>query len=132
MRKRKLLLGAVVALVGAVAFALCAWPYRIARGNYDRIKQGMSAAEVEAILGPAPPVDFQDDGLSVDDFDAEAAQSFGQIPDLAGQSLHAHTWPGRAGYLMIVFDHGHVVYKEWAPRATLLQRLQSQWRRWFP
>jgi hypothetical protein len=53
MRRRKLL-GAVAGLAVLVAVGVFAlWPRteRVTRENFDRIKEGMSRAEVEAIHG---------------------------------------------------------------------------------
>ena len=66
MRRRKLLVVlAGLAVVGAAgAFVLWPWPSsRITLENCNRIREGMSRAEVEAILGPpgdhsSGPVDF--------------------------------------------------------------------------
>ena len=53
MRRRKLIaLAGLAVLVAAGAFVLWPRPDRITRANYDRIRMGMSRAEVEAILGP--------------------------------------------------------------------------------
>jgi hypothetical protein len=60
MRRRKLLPGAVAVLVTlAGVAALVLWPRadRVTRANFDRIRVGMSRAEVEAILGP--PGDYR-------------------------------------------------------------------------
>ena len=57
MRRRKLLIVLVLAgltVVVVMAGAVVLWPQppsRITRENFDRIKEGMSRAEVEAILG---------------------------------------------------------------------------------
>ena len=55
MLRRKLLVTLAVGLVALIGVAaLVAWPRaeRITPENFDRIKEGMSRAEVEAILGP--------------------------------------------------------------------------------
>src|ERR1700722_7606055 len=54
MRRRKVLVTLVgLAVVAVGAFVL--WPrkHRITRENYERIREGMSRAELEAILGPS-------------------------------------------------------------------------------
>jgi hypothetical protein len=54
---------AVVIAAGVVVL----WPRedRVTRGNFDRIRAGMSRAEVEAILGP--PGDYTTGPLSIED-----------------------------------------------------------------
>jgi hypothetical protein len=60
MRRRRIIGVAALALAGTAAFAL--WPRpveasRICRENFDRIEEGMTAADVVAILGP--PGDYK-------------------------------------------------------------------------
>jgi hypothetical protein len=60
MRRRKLrwvLAGLAVLLLAVGGFVLWPRPNRVARENFDRIREGMTRAEVEAILGP--PGDYQ-------------------------------------------------------------------------
>ena len=54
MRKQKLLGGLAVAAVLVVAGTFVAWPRqsRVTEENFNRIKEGMSRAEVYVILGP--------------------------------------------------------------------------------
>jgi hypothetical protein len=55
MRKRRRILFALLALVGAWA-AVAAWPdshRSISRAGFNRLREGMTTAEVESILGPS-------------------------------------------------------------------------------
>jgi hypothetical protein len=132
VRRRKLLLAALaVALVLTCFAAFVLWPWsRLTREKFDRIKQGMTAAEVEAILGP-PTDDWSKPGRPpADELDAEAAVEQDFVRGFAPQTFHR--WSGRSGILTVGFLHGKAVQKYWWPRATLFQRFQRQWRRWFP
>jgi hypothetical protein len=62
MRRRKLLVALVGLAVVVAAGAVVLWPQaappsRVTRENYDCIQEGMTRAEVEAILGP--PGDYR-------------------------------------------------------------------------
>jgi hypothetical protein len=155
MRRRTLLVVlvglAVVVAVGAVVL----WPQppsRITRENFARIKEGMSRAEVEAILGP--PGDYRTRlGESQMNFD----QSWN--PDLVDYGPAVATWQpatdldtGRRANFSGAFwisdsmridilsddESGRVYHPEaYARRSAgtldnLLWRLKRQWRRWFP
>jgi hypothetical protein len=65
MRRRKLLVALAWLAVVVAAGVVVLWPRenRITQENCDRIKEGMSQAEVEAILGPSG--DTQHDSLQL-------------------------------------------------------------------
>jgi hypothetical protein len=126
--KRKLLALAVTALVAALALVL--GPERVSRRGYDRIKAGMTPAEVEAILGP--PADISEwKGLTPEDFDGRGYvhETWG-LP--SGEPISRSFWQGRRGLLFVNFSRGRAVDKVWTPWATWPQRFWRQWERWFP
>lgn len=59
MRRRKLLAGLITATVVAGVATLALWPRPdpVTLANYDRVEEGMSPAEVTALLGP--PGDYR-------------------------------------------------------------------------
>jgi hypothetical protein len=130
--KRKLLALGVLALLGAAAFVLWPRPNRVTRENYDRIRKGMSRAEVEAILGP--PGDYStvdSEGLGVSDvgFDHSGSQDV----TVAWVSDGADVW-------VFLNPMGKVVGKQYiplravdrGPLGNLLWRAKRLWRKWIP
>jgi hypothetical protein len=121
----------LVGLVCAAALALLLWPERVSRKGYDRIKASMTPEEVLVILGRPAADDSELEGLTDEDFDASGAarESWERLP---GEMSSIFIWQSRRGLLAVWFSRDRGVSKEWAPRPTLYQRLQRQWRRWFP
>jgi hypothetical protein len=140
MRSRKLrwaLTAGLVALAGVAAFALWPRPNRVTRENCARIRQGMTRAEVDALLGP--PGDYRTGPV---DYDR------GLVPlKIAPITMPWETsddddrWAGDSAYLAVRFDpEGRV--GSWyvvptskaaqSPLGNLLWRLGRQWRRWSP
>jgi hypothetical protein len=135
---------AVVVAAGAVVL----WPRegRITQENYDRISEGMSCAEVEAILGP--PGDYRT-GLGETGF-AEpkvwspdrdiAPRPVSNWSTAPGQSPPWASWMSDSFVIWIgIDDSGSVGDKLGYPRRTtqgpldnLLWRAKRQWRCWFP
>jgi hypothetical protein len=149
----------LAALAGAAALAL--WPRadRVTRANFDRIRVGMSRAEVEAILGP--PGDYrtgrtkeESDPLDPPCFDIDetafnADAYYGLGPDGIWDQAF---WFGNEAYIIVVFKSGVVsesrdprrvgiggsksfvrtVKLEQGPLENLLWRAKRQWRKWFP
>jgi hypothetical protein len=115
-----------VALLTAGAFV--AWPRadRITPENCDRIGEGMTVAEVEAILGP--PGDYR------------SVPSFAPVFSVHYSETIQETWQGNEGCIQVDFLDGRVlpasyyagVRLEWGPLDVLLWRAERQWRRWFP
>jgi hypothetical protein len=143
MRRRTLLvvLAGLAVVVAAVAVVL--WPRppsRITRANYDRIRAGMTRAEVETILGP--PGDYRS---------APAAYSDGKMTDAdEGYLLEEGVddlvdWLGDGGQLTIKFAefdgtpsvvtgkaYWSTTPQRQSPLDNLLWRAKRQWHRWFP
>jgi hypothetical protein len=160
MRRRKLL-AAVVGLAVLVAVGVFAlWPQagRVTRENYQRIRIGMTLAEVETILGP--PGDYRS-GRGETDYGGDDGPAYWQVdPEpypkpLVWGNTHWSTkegdsWPSRKGrwgvwvsdsaiISVIVDDAEHVVEMYASNRRmtqsffdNLLWRAKRQWRRWFP
>jgi hypothetical protein len=132
MRRRKLLLvlaGLAVVFCAAGAFLLWVQPSSVTRENCDRIKAGMSRAEVEAILGP--PGDYT------------TGPRVQIIMESGGLEMHRpdRTWNGDEGVFSVWFDGERKVeftrFHEWtridqSPLESLLWRVKRQWRKWFP
>jgi hypothetical protein len=162
MRRRTLLVAlaglAVVVAAGTVALWPRAEPNRITQENCDRIKEGMSRAEVEAILGP--PGDYRT-GLGESRVGEVVYGNYGNVvwvPDAAtdpaptlwnwsrspvqwtGDPVLQAGWLGDSFWISIAIDEsGSVVNKLSCPRRTtrgqldnLFWRLKRQWHRWFP
>jgi hypothetical protein len=146
MRKRKLLLvlaGLAVLAVGALVL----WPKpeaeRIKREKFERIREGMSRADVEAILGP--PGDYT--SAPVRPLNDYTESAFG--PPVAtrpggnwyDQGTYAN-WETDAATVLVHFSGvGRVdfaiYYRNWladdqSALAHLLWRAKRQWHRWFP
>jgi hypothetical protein len=162
MRRRKLLVALTgLAVVGAAGAVVVLWPRapsRITRENFDRICEGMSRAEVEAILGP--PGDYRtghgETGSTTTgsfteymDWTPDPGPDIAPIPVLnwsrfPGQSPEVPhlwaSWLSDSFEIQIAIDHsGGVAGAEGYPRRTtqgpldsLLWHAKRQWRRWFP
>ncbi len=127
----------LVVLAGFVGFAAWPRPIRVTRENCGRVRQGMTRAEVEALLGP--PGDYRTGPV---DWDG------GFVPlKLAPITMPWETsdndarWAGDSAYIAVRFDPDgrvgswYVVRTSKAaqsPLGDLLWRLQRQWHRWFP
>jgi hypothetical protein len=102
MRRRKLLVVlAGLAVVAAAAVAIALWPQPasslMTRQNFDRIRQGMTQAEVEAILGS--PGDYRTSlGQTVDPLGQLAPEMADYGPTLATWQLFGNG-PNRVGFL---------------------------------
>jgi hypothetical protein len=146
MRRRTLLVALVGLAVVVAAVVVLLWPRagRVTRANRDRIRIGMSRADVEAILGP--PGDYatvlfcEGSGSAVDPREvyAEAARSFSPVN---ARDRDQACWCGNDCVIFIAFDvDGRVLgQSSMQPRIwdqslldNLLWRVKRQWRRWFP
>jgi outer membrane protein assembly factor BamE (lipoprotein component of BamABCDE complex) len=106
MRRRRLLIRAAVALAAAVlvlaALEVHAYRQKLARvrpidwEHFERIKEGMSGAEVEAILG-GPPGDYHTENIFYHSF---GVTSKGQRDTPIGYEW----WCGNKGAIVIRFD----------------------------
>jgi hypothetical protein len=126
MRRRKLLV-ALAGLAVAVASGLVVlWPSsRTTQDNSDRIKIGMTRAEVQAILGP--PGDYR----------TNAPPPRGWP---SGSGLRS-TWEADDGTIQVVFNSDDCVAScSFFPNAgerrdgfnQVLGWVNRQWHRWFP
>jgi hypothetical protein len=112
------------------------WPRqnRITRENYDRIRFGMSRAEVEAILGlPGDHSTMDSQGLGVHVTDVDIDHSGSHDVTVAWISDGADVWVflnpmgkvvGKQYIPLRAVDHG--------PLGNLRWRAKRQWHRWFP
>jgi hypothetical protein len=161
MRRRRLL-GALAAGGLLAAGALVLWPHtnRVTRENFGLIREGMSRAEVESILG-GPPGDYRtvwteevDQGMAccfsngdVDIYADRAGPGYwanrgglGIDPDRPSATLLTGTWFGNEGYMAVHFlseavddtSFFRTAPREKGPLDNLLWRLRRQWRRWSP
>jgi len=146
MRRRTLLVALAGLAVVVTAGTVVLWPRpeRITRANFHRIREGMSRAEVEAILGP--PGDYRT-GLGETWFtepklwspDRDIAPRPEPLWSTAPGNSWAR-WDSDSFSIWISFDDsGSAAVKEvWPRRKTqgpvdsLLWRAKRQWRRWFP
>jgi hypothetical protein len=158
MRRRKLLVVlAGLAVVAAGVVVLWPRPDRITRENCDRIRPGMTRAEVEAILGP--PDDYRT-GLGESDFGDDSASrwvgdppgfplswrlgwfaypNFQPVEGVPTTGMQANWFGDSCRICVVVDDAGQVrdsrVYNRrltQSPLDSLLWRLKRQWHRWFP
>jgi hypothetical protein len=149
--RRRTLREALAGLAGvaAAAMAIALWPQPasslITRQNFDRIRQGITRAEVEAILGS--PGDYRTSLGQTDD-------PLGQLaPEMADYGPTLATWqlwgngPNRVGVwigdsveiIIYVDGSGHVVIshvlerrRNTNPLENFFWRANRLWHRWFP
>jgi hypothetical protein len=141
MRRRKLLAALAVGLAVLAAAAL--WPRtprgeRVTRDNYDRLREGMSRAEVEAILGS--PGDYRTGPSTL------SQESTFFIIEVHGGSGEAHF--SRPVYWttdtleIVAYHHPDGTLSEFGYRPLepddsgpidyLRWRAKRVWRQWFP
>jgi hypothetical protein len=145
MRRRTLLVAVAGLAVVVAAVVVVVWPSqpnRITQENCDRIKEGMSRAEVEAILGP--PGDYSSGPLEF------ARETPGPHPTGDFEMSHRVTlfdtdadrveWRSDRQILCVYFLRSGVAAKGFwdvapmaqSPLDALLWRARRQWHRWFP
>jgi hypothetical protein len=116
-------------VVGIAAFLMWPQPSRATWENFDRIRKGMSRAEVEAILGPEG------------DYRTGPQQCLPSLKQTVGESATVSDWFADDAFFSIGFDEsGGVVMTlvdptsrtEQGPLDNLRWRLKRQWHRWFP
>jgi len=155
MRRRTLLVVLVVLAVLVAAGVVVLWPRedRITREKFDRICEGMSRAEVEAILGP--PGDYSSGPLQYARTSLYAFFSSGPHPTddfvlsspLKIKMRDERTQVDRVEwrtdrqiatvyYLpsgrVRIMGFSDVARLDQSPFANLLWRAKRQWHRWFP
>jgi len=114
---RLLMYAAVLVLFATGALALSAWlmPARpgVTRSNFERVQDGMTLAEVSAVLGE--PSDVSPGG-----------RAWGALHDGPRPINYAkHVWGGDTGGVYVMFDEkGGASYREWQDPPT-----ESSWRR---
>jgi hypothetical protein len=128
--------GLAVALLAAAAFAVWPWPDRITEENFNRIKEGMSRADMEAILGPAG--DYTTGPVLGGPRESWHRRNFDEDPDSVKQRI---TWIGDRGWIVALADaEGRPRRLVFSPAEkgkqgsldNLLWRAKRQWRKWFP
>ncbi len=135
MKRKRLLV--LLAAPGALALAstvavLWPRPSRITRENYDRIRVGMSRAEVEGIFGAPPglytngPTDLAGDFESAIGFHGSNIMVWGDDTLLVYVGFD---YPGRIVESKTVLN---VKRRDQGVLENLLWRLKRQWRRLFP
>jgi hypothetical protein len=159
MRRRTLLVALAGLAVVIAAGVVVVWQRplsRITRENCDRIRLGMTRAEVEAILGPPDDYrtghgesDFGDDSASRWVGDPPGFQHWGlgwfaypnfqPVEGVPTTGMQANWFGDSCRICVVVDDAGRVrdsrVYNRrltQGPLDNLLWRLKRQWRRWFP
>jgi hypothetical protein len=145
MRRRTLLVVlAGLAVVGAAgAVVLRPRPHRITRTNFQRIKEGMRRAEVEAILGP--PGDYRTGPMDMFqmEFGSDIEGDVGLWVRWASGEyvVEPGMWLSDEAQIYLVFDREDAVRHmvgtsgeliDSGPLDNLLWRAKRQWHRWFP
>jgi hypothetical protein len=126
---------AVVVAAGVVVL----WPRedRITVENFERIRDGMSRAEVEAILGPSGD---HTAGDTEPDLEHQKWQSL-TPPESYGSQEALERWIDDRACIGIGFDSAGNVGSAFClpmrnidhgPIGNLLWRAKRQWHRWFP
>jgi hypothetical protein len=124
-------------LAGGAAFALWPRPNRVTEENCDRIREGMSREEVEAILGP--PGDYTTGPVLGNAY-------IGAVEDpyrfFSRAFAREGVWCGDMGFIVVRYDGSGrtkspaVFSRGWrqaqTPLGNLLWRAKRQWRRCFP
>jgi hypothetical protein len=134
-RKRLAVLAAVAALVAAgILLSRPEPPLRATLANLETVREGMTRAEVAAILGPpgnyaSGPTRFHGPAsLVATEEEGEVVAAF-------------WNWYTDTDDLEVVFDASGRVAEcvnnpnrriEQGPLDTLLWRIQHEWRRWYP
>jgi hypothetical protein len=150
MRRRKLFV-ALAGLTVVAAGAVVLWPRadRVTEENFYRLQDGMTRAEVEAILGPPGdystwPLEYA--GPSIAFLNRDIPHPVGEFVRVSylssGQGQVAKVeWRGDCQLICVYFNssghvHGenfcYVARMEQTAFDNLLWRVKRQWHRWFP
>jgi hypothetical protein len=141
LQRRKLLVALAVSAVVVAVGLFVLWPRtdRITRENYERIKEGMSRAEVESLLGA--PGDYRTGPVGYQTAEYKAA--VGRPPSISLRGTKPALWLGDHALVEVAFGQdGRALDSESGfyqgvklaqdPLDNLLWRAERLWRRWFP
>ena len=142
MRRRLVVRAGLAVLIAVGVFAL--WPRtdRVTRANFDRLRIGMSRAEVEALLGP--PADYTTVPLhnpwcGPDDVDSAVDLSNESVARAPADGLSL--WATDQALVLTTYDPDDMLADPGFLPCTrlpqsalnnLLWRAKRQWHRWFP
>jgi hypothetical protein len=140
--KRAVLVAALILVASGAVLPLVLWlePDPITRANFNRIKDGMRRAEVEAILGP--PGDYTTGPVFL-----PALQQWAFLEELRDATFPQ--WYSDTAWISIALDESRGVVKTrfagisrteygglgWRAKhlfGNLGWRVNRLWRRWFP
>jgi hypothetical protein len=133
-------LAGLAVLFATGAFVLWPRPDRVTEENVGRIREGMSRAEVYAILGPpgdhlTGPVEYLQDGFVECNENDFGLQFEGEYwARWLGDRTLVDLEFGEDGCVIGGFSKYHYTGRrvEQGPLDNLLWRAKRQWRRWFP
>jgi hypothetical protein len=127
---------AVVFAAGAVML----WPpqNRVTRENYDNIREGMSRAQVESILGPPGDYSTGPSNLIGPDLDSGGSADWSKAGEDFGKTNLL--WASDEGVIQVQFGPRGAIHKGFALTLKqdhggldkLLWRARRTWWRWFP
>jgi hypothetical protein len=142
------LAGLAVVLVAGGAFVAWPRPDRVTQENFDRISEGMSRAEVEAILGPAGdyrtgPTTNPAKASPYGGFYSGTWIRWDKMSDAEKQEYAARvtrSWQSDQMTILVGFDSKGVADMQRTNMRkdhqsfldNLLWRAKRQWRNWFP
>jgi hypothetical protein len=143
MRRRKLLVAlAGLAVVGAAGVVVLWQPIdpasRITQENFERIKAGMTMAEVTAMLGP--PGDYKT-ALSPSRVSYGDGPTFGSMMTPVDGPKRVEIWDSDTAFVSIEVDSSDTVRwgtfaPQHVPNDNILNKAlgwaKRQWHRWFP
>ncbi len=123
-----------VPLAGLLTFRLVVRQPRINRASYERIAFGMTAAEVEAILG-VPPGNYVGDrgyGIRYRDVESKPATDIEEALRMARST--EHRWYGEEGAIIVWMDSRGVMVRKQFGDCFLVEESESflvKLVRWF-
>jgi hypothetical protein len=136
------MVGAAV-VMGLAAYLLCAPnshpvrvvpPHRISRASFEQIREGMTRAEVEALLG-VPPGEYRDEDPDSPSMLGDAVIASlspdGPVGSITYRWLPCEEWMANADRICVFFTHeGGATVKIWQPimryRLRPLDRLRRR------
>ena len=121
MKFKLIVMGFVALLLGLVGlWVYCVGPSRISFESFSRIQEGITQAEVEAILGGAPR------------WEVEAKKPKDEIGYHLDRGHWGGTaeWWGRAGVITVFYDNKGIVWKKTFEKLPFEPKPRSLWD-WF-